>query len=160
MHATLTLKPEAYRQLEGDGTLEEDLRDINRGQTHRIKLMGNRSVRNHDDGIVHAANRRRGSGVRDDHLRGADSYRGTNPNCGIDDGGGTDHSRETMGPRETDRARGNDSSRETNPYRGFDRPRGGGRGGRGGGHAGNRNRGSRTGRYIDTNSSNPCAFSY
>lgn len=131
----LTLKPEAYIELEGDGTLEEDLQDINRGQTHRIRLMGDLAVRHHNDEISQDGSRRSGSGVRGDLPRGTDSPRGTA------------RARATGHTREIVRVRGPDSPHETNHPRGFHRPRGG-RGGRGGGHAGGQNRGSRTERYI------------
>lgn len=124
----LTLKLDAYVQLEGDGTLEEDLRDINRGQTHRIKLMGDQSIRDHNRGNSQDGSHPRGSGVRGGHPHGVDSSRGTDS------------------PRGTDRASGTGG---TNRSRGVDRPRGGGRGGRGGGIAGAQTRGSRTGRYVD-----------
>ncbi|MCJ1260906.1 hypothetical protein MMC22_000770 [Lobaria immixta] len=128
----------AYVQLEGDGTLEEDLRDINRGQTHRIKLMGDQSIRDHNRGNSQDGSHPRGSGVRGGHPHGVDSSRGTDS------------------PRGTDRASGTGG---TNRSRGVDRPRGGGRGGRGGGIAGAQTRGSRTGRtpvgYPDTISPMP-----
>lgn len=154
----LTLKPDAYIKLDGDGTLEEDLQDINSGQTHRIRRIGDQSVRHHNDGTFQDGSRR-GSGLRGDIPHGTDSLRGN------------DHAYPTDGPREADRPHGNscnwgtarawatdhtheavrfrgtDSPHETNHPRGFHRPRGG-REGRGGGHAGGQNRGSRTERYI------------
>ena len=37
--------PDAWTELEDDGTIEEQFDDINRGQTHRAKLMSDPEIR-------------------------------------------------------------------------------------------------------------------
>lgn len=144
LYAMLTSKPDAYKELEDDGTIEEDLQDINHGQTHRMKLA-----------VEQSARRRGAQGVRGDLPRGNQNPRGT------DRARGTDRIHDTHHAHGVDRARGSNrvqesdrvlefvSPRETIRPRGLDRSRGGARGGRGGGHAGGQTRGSRTSRYIN-----------
>lgn len=151
----LTMKSEAYLELEADGTLEEDLQDINRGQTHRMKLMEDQSVRNYDDVNDRDGSRHGSVGSRGDRPRVSDRAHETDRPRGTDNrprrARGTDHPRGTDRLRGPDRARGTESFPETNrPRVGLARPRGGGRGGRGGGHVGSQHRGSRTGRYVNT----------
>ncbi|MCJ1470546.1 hypothetical protein MMC07_009192 [Pseudocyphellaria aurata] len=148
----------AYLKLEADGTLEEDLQDINRGQTHRLKLMGDQSVRNYNDVNVQDSSRHGGSGLRGDRPRGSNLAHETDRPHGTANpprrARGTDHPRKADRLQGTDRARTTESLFETNrPRVGLARPRGG-RGGRGGGHVGNHNRGSRLGRTPTGYSSN------
>ena len=54
--------PDAWRSLQGDGTLEEGLDDLNAGQTHRLRLVEDPNVKYYDSRMDFSHARRGGRG--------------------------------------------------------------------------------------------------